>query len=188
MFAGMYFLGLFIVFTLGLLIAAMILRAAVAWYNKMAGGGTRPAPAAAGFSGYSPNVAGGEVSNPYAAPTAYGTVPAVTVGVPEPGYGRACGIILVSWLANLPLSFITSLIAQGATPQATIAISLMSIPINFLIAAAVLKGMLPTERFGTACLIQLLQLVIGLLVALAIAVVVVVVLFATGVGLSGLGH
>jgi hypothetical protein len=94
----------------------------------------------------------------------------------------------VSWLANLPLSLIGRLVASSTTPQATIAISLLSIPINFLISAAVLKGMLPTERFGTACLIELLQFVIALIVVLAIAVVVVVVWFATGAGLAGLGR
>src|SRR5947209_17529420 len=92
---------------IGLMIGAVILRAAVAWYNKMAGAGSRVAQPS--LAGYSPNVAGGaDSANPFAAPTTYGSVPSQTIGVPEPGFGRACGIVFVTWLANLPVSLISN--------------------------------------------------------------------------------
>ena len=98
--ASVLLLTLVIAIPIGLLIGAVILRAAVSWYNKMAGAG--PQVAQPSYGGYSPNVAGGgDSTNPFAAPTAYGSAPALqTVGVPEPGFGRACGIVFVTWLAN----------------------------------------------------------------------------------------
>jgi hypothetical protein len=183
---GAVLIVLLIAVPLGLLIGAVILRAAVSWYNRMSGAGSQPRQPA--YAGYSANVPGGpESANPFAAPTTYGVSTVQTVGVPEPSVGYAMGIVFVSGLANLPVSLITNFIA-AASPEATLPLGILSIPISFLIGAAVLKGMLPTPTFGTACLISLLQFVISLIIGVVIAVIVLVVLFATGAGLGVFGR
>jgi hypothetical protein len=175
--------GLVVGVLLVLLIGAVVLRAAVAWYNHMAGGrgGAAQEPA---YAGYSANVSSGpDSANPFASPTAYGG-PAVqkAVGVPEPGVGRAMGIVFVTMLAQIPVSVVVRLIT-GAAPDAALPLGLLSWPASFLISAAVLKGLLPTPRFGTACLIALLELVVWILILLVIGVIVFLV---AGVGFYGL--
>jgi hypothetical protein len=178
---------LLIALPIGLLVGAVILRAAVSWYNRMSGATGGAAPPAA-YAGYSSNVATAtDSNNPFASPTTYGATAApVNVGVPEPGIGRAMGIVFVSALAGLPVSIVVEVILAAA-PEARLPLTVLSIPLNFLIGAAILKAMLPTDRFGTACLISLLQFVISLLVGLAIVVVVVLVMLAFG-GLASLGR
>jgi hypothetical protein len=174
--------GLLIAAVIGLLIGAVILRAAVAWYNKMTGDrGTLPPSNDPGYgSGFSPNVGAGyapDPANPFASPTTTATARAPHAGgVPEPGFLYAAGILLVAFLANLPLGFIATLIAAQA-PELTSMINLLSMPIQFLIYAAVFKAMLPTRTFGAAALITLLVLVIWVIIVVVIAVVVGVVFY-----------
>ena len=72
------------IIAIALIIGAIILRAAVSLYNKMAG---RESQATQPSVGYSPNVPGGaDSANPFAAPTTYGSAPPTqTVGIAASG-------------------------------------------------------------------------------------------------------
>jgi hypothetical protein len=159
---------------LGLAVGTIILRAAVALYNRICGATSTTHSAAIDVSHGTLSVANS--NNPYASPLADGSSIVTTDGVPSPTFGKAMGIVLVSMIAGLPVSLIVNLVAASAQNMA-IPLMFLALPANFLIAAAVLNGMLPTRRFGTACLVQLLVVVISLFIVLA----GVLIIFAVGV-------
>jgi hypothetical protein len=131
----------------GTLIGAVCLRAAVALYNQLAGGASSPR------------------------------------SVPEPALGKAMWITFAIFVAQI---IVGSLISLGAGPEATTAArapervvvaQLISVPVNFLIAAGILSAKLPTT-FGRAILVTLCDLlvslvVVGVLVGFAVLVLAV---------------
>jgi hypothetical protein len=188
---------------IGTVIGAVILRAAIALYNKMAGAsspprGRRPEARPAAREGDEGIMAG--KAPPQAGDTDEDLEEEelaawddryrrMSAGVPEPTFSRAMGITFVTALVQAIAGFSVGFATQGAAaaggqgqglgPQ--ILAMLISLPMGFLIMAAMLTAMLPTT-FGRACIVTLLTYVIAVAIY-----VVVIVLFALVFGAAMMG-
>jgi len=114
--------------------------------------------------------------------------------VAVPTLGSAMGIVfiraIVTGLVGFGIGFVTALVAKdsGLPPAALQAIpSLISLPINFLIAAGIYTAALDVS-FGRALLVHLVEFLIVLVIAVVIIVVVVGVLYLTGGSLPQLNR
>jgi len=91
-------------------------------------------------------------------------------GVPEPGLGRAMGIVLVTLLVNGGVGFGVgflmgaSLLQSGMSPLTMqVIVTLIGVPIGFVVMSAMLTAMLPTT-FGRAAIVTLLNYVVSIVV------------------------
>jgi len=102
-----------------------------------------------------------------------------STAIPEPSFGWAMLIVFVNWIVNAGVGFVMGVAAGGAglarDPGAMLVLQGCSLVVNFFISAGLLTAMLPTT-FPRACLVVLFQF----LIALAIAVVIVVPLLVIG--------
>jgi len=133
---------------IGTLIGAVLIRASVWLYNKFTGGPESPS------------------------------------AVPSPDFGKACGIALATTGANFVVNLIMGMMmggaaaAGGASPQGTqIVAQLVSLPVSFFVAAAMLMLLLPTT-FGRAMLVALCYILVCIIVVVCIVLIVVAVGFA----------
>jgi hypothetical protein len=108
--------------------------------------------------------------------------------VPEPGFGKALGIVVVNVIASavvgLPIGLIVGLVGQGSgldQKVTQVIATLISLPIGFFVTGGILTFMLPTS-FGRALLVTLLQYVVIFLIALVFGIVAAVVIAALGIG------
>ena len=99
--------------------------------------------------------------------------------IPEPDFGKAAGIVLVTMVVNYGVSFVIGFVGGaaalggGADPRtAQLMVTLISLPISLLVMAAMISMMLPTS-FGKAILVALLYLLVAICVAVVIVLVVV---------------
>jgi hypothetical protein len=204
---------LLIAIPIGLLIGAVILRAACALYNKIAGASPpgrkerfpynpydeeQPATAA-GSSGIQERPGQGYGGIQERPDKDYGDFQEPdrdlgirrAVGVPEPELLKAMGIVLAIGVANFVANFCIGLALGGAAaplgqlgggrgvdPMAALLANLVTIPIDFLIQAALLSAMLPTS-FGKAALVSLIQILIVMAIG---AVLVLAFLGAMAIG------
>jgi len=111
--------------------------------------------------------------------------------VPEPGFGKAMGIMLVTLLVNVVVGGVLGLLvlaggaAAGADQRSMqLLINVVSIPIGFLTMAGMLTVMLPTS-FGRALLVTLTQYAIMFLVGIIVAIIIVAIAVAMGIGFGG---
>jgi hypothetical protein len=110
--------------------------------------------------------------------------------IPEPGLGKGMLIVLCAWIVNVGISLVMTFAlagggaiaggGNGAANGVRLIAQLVSIPVSFLVLAGMCTAMLPTS-FGRACLVALFYT----LICIAIAVVIFGVLFAVGFGLAG---
>lgn len=142
---------------LGLLIGAVILRAAVSFANKCL-----PKEVERDDDEW----------DDYDRPRRRGTTP-----IPEPGMGKAMGIVfvnaIVGFLISIPINLALGLgvanMGGRQDLQTQLIASLIQLPIGFLVNAGVLAGMLPTT-FPRACLVVVFEYVVVIIIGLAIAV------------------
>lgn len=167
---------LLVALPIGLLVGAVILRAAVSLANKVVGG----SPDQEAEDDYDWD---SDEDDPPTRRTRPGGA------VPVPGLGRAVLIVFAAGLANVLVGIVVGL-AFGAAraagggfngPGPRLAAQLVSLPFGFLVSACIGGAMLPTT-FPRACLVTLFQYLIGLV----IVAVVGGVLFAAGFALFGL--
>ncbi len=111
--------------------------------------------------------------------------------IPEPGLGKAMGIVLVGAIVGFIISIPINLVmgvgmgmgnANGGNQDQTMRIlaSLIQLPIGFLVSAGIRTGMLPTS-FGRACLVVVFEY----LIMIVICVIIAVPLFLLGFLLAG---
>jgi hypothetical protein len=104
--------------------------------------------------------------------------------IPEPSMGQAMGIVfvnfIISFVVGFAIGFVMGAGGMGKDPAAVIVIQGLNLVLSFLIAAGVITAMLPTT-FPRACLVVLFQY----LIVLAIAIVIMVPLFVLGFALRG---
>ena len=138
-------------FVVCLLVGAVVLRAACALFNKLAGQDKR---------------------------------------VPEPGFGKAMGIVVVTLIVNVVVGGVLGLLLAGGGAAAgadqrsmQLLINVISIPIGFLTMAGMLTVMLPTS-FGRALLVTLAQYAIMFAIFLVVGLVVFAVALALGIGFA----
>jgi hypothetical protein len=165
------------VLLVGLLIGAVILRAAISFANKCL-----PAPARARYDDEDDYEDGDGDWAAYERPKRRESRAAG--GIPEPTMGRAMGIVFVVFIctsiAGLPIS-----LAMGAgplgdgEPEVVLLASLIQLPIGFLVTAGVLCGMLPTT-FPRACLVVVFEYLIVLAICVIIGVPLYVLARAAG--------
>lgn len=148
--AGMLCAGVAI-FVVCLLIGAVILRAACALYNKMAGPDKR---------------------------------------VPEPGFGKAMGIMVVALIVNVVAGGVLGLLLAGGGAAAgadqrsmQVLVNLISLPLGFLTMTGMSTVMLPTS-FGRALFVTLIQYAIMFAIAIIVGVVIFGVVLALGIGFA----
>ncbi len=183
-------------------VGAVILRAAVAGYNKLAGRRDAPPAEPTPSAGNSaPQTAPGQAhsgsaQNPYASPAAAG-VPAAPLAaegghpVREPSMGKAMGICAVRTIVNSVVGFLLGSLLVASQPVAQVARSnagllrtwsenpllmIVSTVLGYVIGSLILAGMLPT-RLKHAFLISLIEQVIYLLIG---AFILGIVFAATG--------
>ena len=101
--------------------------------------------------------------------------------IPEPGLGKAMGIVFVGFIAQLvtavPLFLMGDMIDDE--PELALLALLVALPIGFLIASGLRAAMLPTA-FGRACLVVLFEYIICIVVGIAVGVPVAVLIAALG--------
>jgi hypothetical protein len=85
--------------------------------------------------------------------------------VPEPDFGKAILICFVTALVNSGIQLVLGLVAS----QMGAATNLISLPISFIVMAAMLTSMLPTT-FGRGLLVALLEFVVIIVVCLILGV------------------
>jgi len=191
MFLPVLLIGLLVQLLIGSLIAAVILRAACALFNKFFGKGQ---PVSNDQPGFPPGSIGQkktadpqslESQSPYAPPMAplmqSGSL--ATRGVPEPKFGKAFMICLVASIANMMVGFLLGLVFGmffgGAGPNAAqefavagmLAIQICSLIAGLFILASAIKLGLPTS-IPRALGVTGLFMMIGVAVGVAIAIVV----------------
>ncbi len=112
-------------------------------------------------------------------------------GVPEPGFGKALGITVVTLIVNMGAGFVVGLIVGGwaaaagmGQQGAQLLSSVISFPIGILTMAGMSTVMLPTS-FGRALLVTLIQYAIMIAIGLVVGLVIVVVFAAMGIGFGG---
>ena len=98
--------------------------------------------------------------------------------VPEPGLGRAMGIVFVNLLASGATGFLLGLLTAALTDGArraedrwAVLVQLHSIPLGLVITGALLAGMLPTT-FARGLLATLCAVLLVAMVVLVLALVV----------------
>jgi hypothetical protein len=167
---GELLVGLVVMVAVGTFFGAIFLRAAVALYNqlaaRLAGGDSPPAP-----------LTGEEAwRERLYAKMAGGARPRGSV--PEPGFGKAMGIILLTLLVNavpgLLIGLVTSAVAEAAGAGGRVGgllAPLVSFPVGLLIMAAILSATLPTT-FRRAILVTLCYALIAGAVVGVVAVAV----------------
>lgn len=164
---------------IGIVIGAVIFRAAVHIANKIVGGrNSGPTNTQFGYPGDSFGTGGGsfDESNPFATPMTrtIAVDPSVGFGIPEPTFGRACLIVFVNGLVAFGIGIVLGLIGGGVGVGQR-EIQVVAQFLGIVVSIVVYQAMLPTT-IGRAALVWLFQL----LIILAIVVVIVAVLFATG--------
>lgn len=100
-----------------------------------------------------------------------------TTAIPEPNFGRACGIMGLNVLIQIGIGFAIGLVLGGGGMRrgdGVGALQALNLLISFFVTAALCTSMLPTT-FGRACLVSLFNFLIWLL----IGIVVVIALVAT---------
>jgi hypothetical protein len=187
--------GIVFVIALVILIGAVILRAACSLFNSMSGASSKPRR-----RNYDDDPDDEPRSRRYRRDDddllepRYS--PRGSPGVPEPSFGKACGIMAIALVIHVIVQFglgfvIVMLILAdargggpfiGASPMASILIGLISLPIDLLVLAGLSSAMLPTS-FGKGLLVALLDLLIWFVVG----VVIIGVLFVVGMMLGGMG-
>jgi len=170
-------------FGVGVLIGAVIFRAAVNLANKVVGGrSSGPTNTQFGYPSDSFGTGGGSLdeSNPFATPTTRTIAVDASVGngIPEPTFGRACLIVFVNGLVAFGIGIILGFIGVAAG-MGQGEIRLVSQILGIVVAIVVYQAMLPTT-LGRAALVWLFQL----LIIFAIVLVIVAVVFATGFALN----
>jgi hypothetical protein len=168
---GVLLCVLVVALPLGLLIGAVILRAAVSFANKCL-----PQPTSRYYDDddddweteYRPRPRRGSGAR----------------AIPEPGMGQAMLIVfvngIVGFVVSIPINVAMGVGLAGAggnDPAAQIIASLIQLPIGFLINAGVLTAMLPTT-FPRACLVVVFEYLIVIAICLIIAVPLVLLTFA----------
>ncbi|MDB2686048.1 hypothetical protein N9Y42_02450 [Mariniblastus sp.] len=117
-------------------------------------------------------------SNPYAAPQSYGTPAksgsATKFAIPEPNFGKACGIVLLHFLASGVINVMFSM--APIEPMFGI-ISLIAV--GFIAAMLIYAAMLPTT-LGKAAVVYLFQLLLMIVVAGGLIGLFAVILAFTG--------
>lgn len=166
---GALICGLAIALAVWTLVGAIITRAAVAMFNKLAGSkstlpdGAEPSEGQAMYN----KLAG--IKDPSAV-------------VPEPPMGLALGIAFIFAFTNLVASFIIGIFVgaamQGARGAPLVA-QLLSLPVSLLVLTGVFAAMLPTT-FERAFYVSLCYLAI----AIAIVIVIVAAMFGVAVLVS----
>jgi hypothetical protein len=138
---GLIVCGAIFCIALGILIGAVIFRAACALYNKMAGGRGSPS------------------------------------SVPEPSFGKAMGIVLLTTLVNGVVGFgigmvvgIAGVAVHADQKAVTILAQLVSFPVGILVGGGMNAAMLPTT-FGRGILVALCQLLIVLFIVIVLGVI-----------------
>lgn len=147
---------------IGLLIGAVILRAAVHFANKCL-----PSPVERDYD---------EDWDDYDRPRRR-----ARSAIPDPALGKAMGIVFVRFIVGFVISFVIGFFigagmagmgrVGGGRPDPGIQLvaTLIQLPIGFLINASILMPMLPTT-FPRACLVVLFEYLIALAIAIIIAV------------------
>lgn len=170
-------------------IGALILRAGVNTHNSFAlrhGGAAPPPyldvprPTTQGTPPVaSPNPYQARASSPSAARGAYATQGGPQL-IPEPGFGKAAGIVIVRSIVTNIVGFVIGVrvmlmpqagqaLVPDQDPLATIhtllttqlPLMVINFLISFFLGALILKAMLPTS-FGKACLIHLIEYLVYL--------------------------
>lgn len=175
-------LGLICGLAIGLPIGAVILRAAISLANKMLGPKSQELIERSSSS--SPS--GFSSSDPFAAPQTQ-TVVKTAGAVPEPDFGKALLVALVTMVCNFVVSFMvglaTGFVLAGTEIRDQAAITfiaqLASLPFSFLTIAAVRTFMLPTT-FGRGALVTLFEFLIVIAVVAVIVGVMALVLAVIG--------
>jgi len=144
---------------IGLMIGAVVLRAAVSLFNK--------------FAGTSEVDETGE---------SFGLVP-------EPSMLKAVGILLITGVANFMIGLILSVLAsvvgllqagpEGLNPGNQIILNLASLPFTFIVSSALLSALLPTT-FKRGMGVALCQYIVSILLGLVIGLIVIIVGLALG--------
>lgn len=95
--------------------------------------------------------------------------------VPEPTFGRAMLITLVTAVAQFAIDLLIGLVAMSGDPQEPQrAVQVVSAVASLLVMVGLLSAMLPTT-WGRAFLVMLCTVVVGLLVGLVLGAIVVLV-------------
>lgn len=187
--------GLLIGAVIGLLVFSLIgavaLRASIALLNKLLpGSNSHPGIPAMGPEFAPPPAApvdyhGGDPANPFSAPATLGyaaNAPQTRTAraLREPSFVHAFGIMFVIALCSTVFNFVKNIVMSASGDQVVeIAGSLVGMVVNFLIASAVIKLMLPTT-FGKAFLAYLLAAIMLFGILMCIGLVVVAVMQFTG--------
>src|SRR5262245_24340816 len=113
--------------------------------------------------------------------------------VPEPGFGKALGIMVVTLIVNIVVGGVLGLLlagggaAAGADQRAMqLLVNVISIPIGFLTMAGMSTVMLPTS-FGRALLVTLIQYAIMFAIEIVVAEVIGYVGMVLGSGFAARG-
>lgn len=166
---GIMCVVLVIAIPIGLLIGALILRAAVWLANKCL-----PQPAARYYDDddYDDDWDSDEERPRRRRPGGGRSA------IPEPNLGWAMLIVFVAWIASAVVGFAMGFVAGAGglarNQGAMLGLQGCNLVINFLISAGVLTSMLPTT-FPRACLVVLFQFLIGLVIAVIILVPLIVI-------------
>jgi hypothetical protein len=118
------------------LIGAVILRAACAIFNRMAGGADAPE------------------------------------AVPGPRYGKAVGIVFVSWLVTIGVMIVIGLVGSAIKAH-PLAVYFIVYPVVGMVTAVIVSSMLPTT-FGKAAVVTLWYAAIGFGIIIAIWTVLII--------------
>ena len=99
-----------------------------------------------------------------------------------PSYLRALGAVVLTFVAVLVVSLILAMVMHGGGAR------LLPMIVNFLVGAAVVNYLLPAADgsqigFGKACVVQLIYMVIGFVLALIVGFIIAMVFGATLFGL-----
>lgn len=101
--------------------------------------------------------------------------------IPEPGLGKAMGIVFVSLVAQLvavvPFFLMGDMIDDE--PELALLALLVALPLWFFISAGLRAAMLPVA-FGRACLVVLFEALIGIVVGIAVGLPLAVLISALG--------
>lgn len=165
---GMLCCVVLVALPIGLLIGAVILRAAVHFANKVL-----PRPVERDYDEWD------DYDRPRRASAS---------AIPDPALGKAMGIVfvrfIVGFVVGAVIGFVMGVGAVGMgggrpDPGLQVLSTLIQLPIGFLINAGILTPMLPTT-FPRACLVVLFEYLISIAIGLIIAVPLVILLVAAG--------
>jgi ABC-type antimicrobial peptide transport system permease subunit len=172
--AGAFLIGLVIGLGIYILIGALVLRAACWISNKCL---PQPQPRYDDDDDYDDRDRDDDYDD---RPVRRRRGRAPLTAIPEPNFGKACGIVAVNVLIQMAIGFVLGMMmgAGGLRGGGIGAAQVLNVVIGFFITAMLCTAMLPTT-FGKACLVSLFNFLIWLL----IGVIVVVALIAT-IGLN----